>query len=231
MPDEIKIKDKDIVVPGEVLAVGKQFIGSKGTYREEDKIIASRLGVISIERDLIKLIPVSGRYIPKVNDKVIGRVIDLFLSGWQLDINSPYTANLSLKEATSEFVQKGADLRRYFEIGDNVVVGIFNVTSQKLVDVTTRSPGLKKLIGGRIIYVNPFKVPRIIGKEGSMVTLIKQMTGCNIVVGQNGVVWIDGEPEGELLAVEAIRKVEEESHLSELTDRVSKFLEKKTEKK
>ena len=44
-------------------------------------------------------------------------------------------------------------------------------------------------------------------------------------------VWIDGEPENEVIAVEAIKLVEAEAHKSGLTDRVSKFLEEKTGKK
>jgi len=81
-------------------------------------------------------------------------------------------------------------LTKYFDIGDYVMAKIINVTSQKLVDVTMKGPGLRKLKGGRIIQVNPYKVPRIIGKAGSMVTMIKDATGCRILVGQNGLVWI-----------------------------------------
>jgi exosome complex component RRP4 len=86
--------------------------------------------------------------------------------------------------------------------------------------------GLNKLKGGRIINVASNKVPRIVGKQGSMVSMIKDATKCNISVGQNGLVWINGTPDGELLAVKAIRKIEEESHLSGLTDRVKEFLDK-----
>ena len=85
--------------------------------------------------------------------------------------------------------------------------------------------GLQKLKGGRIISVASNKVPRIVGKEGSMVSMIKQETNCSILVGQNGLIWINGTPEGELLAVDSIRKIEEESHLSGLTDKIKEFLE------
>ena len=103
---------------------------------------------------------------------------------------------------------------------------IVNVTSQKLVDVTMKGPGLRKLKGGRIIEVNPHKVPRIIGKQGSMVMMIKDATKCNITVGQNGLIWIDGEPMNELLALQTIRKIEKESHMSGLTDKIKEYLEK-----
>jgi exosome complex component RRP4 len=69
-------------------------------------------------------------------------------------------------------------------------------------------------------------VPRIIGKQGSMVSMIKQYTNCRILVGQNGYVWIQGEdPSKELLAVQTIKKIEKEAHVPGLTDNVKAFLE------
>ena len=59
-----------------------------------------------------------------------------------------------------------------------------------------------------------------------MVSMVKQATGCKIVVGQNGLVWIDGEPDKELIAANAVKKIEEESHLSGLTDRIKVYLDK-----
>ncbi|MEK6946627.1 MAG: KH domain-containing protein, partial [Nanoarchaeota archaeon] len=97
--------------------------------------------------------------------------------------------------------------------------------SQKLIDVTMKGPGLRKLKGGRIIEVDANKVPRIIGKQGSMVVMIKEATQCNIIVGQNGLIWIDGGPMNELLAIQAIRKISAESHTTGLTDKIKGFLE------
>ena len=223
---KINVKDKDITVPGEVLAVGMDSFPGIGTYREGENIIASKLGLVQLDGRTIKLIPLSGRYIPKKYDTIICKVIDVSMNGWRLDTNSPYSAMLSMRDATSQFIVRGADLTKFFDIGDNVTCKIINVTSQKLVDVTMKGMGLRKLKGGRIINVASNKVPRIVGKQGSMVSMIKDATKCDITVGQNGLVWINGSPEGELLAVESIRKIEKESHLSGLTDRIEEFLEK-----
>ncbi len=228
MKEEVLAKDKEIVVPGETLAIGMSFLPGKGAYREEDKILAQKLGMVSIEGKVIKLIPLSGKYIPKLKDRVIGKVIDVLLTGWRLELNSPYSAVMTLKDATSEFIVRGADLTQYYSLEDYIVCQIVNVTSQKLIDVSMKGPGLRKLRGGRIIEVNSQKVPRIIGKDGSMVSMIKQATGCNIIVGQNGWIWLDGEPEKEVVAVKAIKKVEEEAHLGGLTDRMAAWLEKET---
>ena len=228
MTDLLKVKDRDIVVPGEILAVGLGFLPGKGTYRDGDKLIAGMLGMVSVENKVVKLISLSGKYIPKVYDKVIGKVIDVLMTGWRIDIGSAYSAVLNLKEATSEFIERGADLTRIYNLDDYVMVQITNVTSQKLVDVSSRGPGLRKLNGGRIIEVNPHKVPRLIGKEGSIVIMVKQATGCNILVGQNGWVWLEGEPEKEIIAVNTIRKIEEEAHHMGLTDKIKDYLEKVT---
>lgn len=224
---EILVADKSIVVPGEEVAAGMDFLPTEGVYRDGDKLVASRLGLFSVDGRLVKLIPLSGKYLPKKGDVIIGKVVDVLISGWRIDINSAYTAMLSMKDATSEFIARGADLTRYFNFGDYIVTNIVNVTSQNLVDLTMNGPGLRKLSEGRIITVAPNKVPRIIGKQGSMVSMIKDATGCKIIVGQNGIVWLQGEPEQEAIAVSAIRKIESESHISGLTERIKGFLDGK----
>ncbi|MGV8162656.1 MAG: exosome complex RNA-binding protein Rrp4 [Candidatus Nanoarchaeia archaeon] len=224
---ELLANDKDIVVPGQVIAKGLDFLPSQGTYRLNENIIANRVGLLSVEGKVLKTLQLSGRYLPQRNDIIIGKVDDILMSGWRFDINAPYSAVLPLKDASFDFIAKGVDLSRYFNLDDYAVLKITNVTSQNLVDVTAKGAGLKRLRGGAIVKVNPQKVPRIIGKKGTMVSLIKRATDCKIIVGQNGLVWIDGEPEMEVLAVSAIRKVEEQSHLQGVTESVKKFLEEK----
>ncbi len=226
MTSKLLTKDKDIVIPGEELAQGLDYLPGPGTYRDGDAIVASRLGLVTIEGKAIKLIILSGKYNPKAGDVIIGKIIDVSLMGWRVDINCAYTAMLSVKDATSEFIVKGADLTRYFDLDEYIVAGISNVTSQKLVDLTLKGPGLHKLHDGRIIEVNPNKVPRIIGKAGSMVTMIKEATKTRITVGQNGLVHVQGEPKDEIKAVKAIKMIEEESHISGLTDKIKAYLDK-----
>ena len=224
---ELKVKDKEIVVPGEVLAEGMDYLPSYGVFREQDKIIAMHLGLISISGRVIKLIPLSGRYIPKKEDIVIGKIADIGFSGWRVDIGWAFEANLGLKDATSEFIEKRADLTQYYDFGEIIAAQISHISGSKIIDLTMKGPGLRKLKGGKLIEVSSSKVPRVIGKQGSMVTLIKEKTNCKIVVGQNGKIWISGvSSESESLATNAIYKIQHESHLDGLTDRIKEFLEK-----
>lgn len=226
---ELKVKERDVVVPGEVLATGMDYLPSAGTYRLGEEIRCSRLGLVRLDGKVIKIIPLTGRYMPKIGDTIVGQVIDVLMSGWRLEVNTAYQAVLSMRDATSQFIERGSDLTKFYELGEYVVCKVSNVTSQKLLDVTMRGPGLRKLSGGRIVDVNPQKVPRIIGKEGSMIILIKENTGCKLVVGQNGLIWLEGEPAKENIAIEAIRKIEAEGHLPGLTERIKKFLKSKGE--
>lgn len=221
------VKEKDIVVPGEELASGIDYLPSNGTYRENDKIIASQIGLVSLDDKVIRIIPLSGRYAPKRNDMVIGKIVNMSFSGWLVDVGYAYEANLSLKEATSEYIERGADLTRFYDFGDLIVAKVLNVTKSKFIDLTMKGLGLRKLRSGRILEVTPTKVPRIIGKQGSMISMVKEATGCNITVAQNGRVWIQGEPEKELLAAKAIIKIDKEAHTEGLTEKVKKTLEVK----
>ncbi len=220
----ILVKDKDIVIPGEILAEGMDYLPGDNTYRAVENIYSKVLGLVSVAGRVIKITPLSGPYVPKVGDKIITKVIDIAMSGWRFDTGTAYTAMLNVKDASSRFIRNNEDLSKILAIGDYAVVKIIKVTSQNLIDLTMREPGLHKVGGGRIMKINSQKVPRVIGKLGSMISLIKSKTGCDITVGQNGFVWIKGTPEGELKAVEIIKLIEQKSHVEGLTDYIEKSI-------
>jgi len=222
---KLSVEQKDVVIPGEVLAEGMDYLPGDNTYRENDKIYAKIIGLVGINGRVIKITPLSGPYILQVGDKIICEITDIAMSGWRMDTGTAYTAMMNMKDASSRFIRNNEDLSKILAIGDFVVVKTTKVTSQFLIDVTMKEPGLHKISGGRIIKINSQKVPRVIGKQGSMVSLIKQKTGCDITVGQNGRVWLRGTPEGELLAERAILMIEKKSHHDGLTDKIEKFLD------
>jgi exosome complex component RRP4 len=76
-----------------------------------------------------------------------------------------------------------------------------------------------------ILDISPSKVPRVIGKNGSMIQMLKNSTGCRIYVGQNGRIWIDGELDNIIKAVKAVKLIEEEAHSMGLTEKIKKLLE------
>ena len=166
---EILVKERDIVIPGEALAEGLDYLPGDNTYRENNQIYSKVLGLVNISGRVLKITPLAGPYVLKVGDKIIAKVIDITMSGWRVDTNTAYSAMLNVKDASMRFIKKEEDLSKILAIGDHVVVKIINVTSQNLIDVTMKEPGLHKISGGRIVKINSQKVPRVIGKKGSMI--------------------------------------------------------------
>lgn len=213
---------REIVVPGELLAISGKRAGP-GTYSEGGKIFASQLGIKSVRPDMISVVPFSGQYMPLRGDLVVGKIVDVGASNWLVDINSPYPAPLHVNEVPWR-VEFG-ETRKFMSVGDVVLLKIVGSDEQKRIQITMQDHGLRKLTGGMVLEISPSKVPRVIGKNGSMIQMLKNMTGCRIYVGQNGRIWIDGDLDNIVKAVQAIRMIEEEAHAHGLTEKIKQLLE------
>jgi exosome complex component RRP4 len=221
--------DRKIVIPGEIIATGNDFLPGEGTEKKGEEIIALRYGLAEETNNLIKVISLSGPYIPRRGNVVIGKVENITFNGWILDIGTAETSFLSLMEVP-RYVNKD-ELDGVMDIGDMAVSKIWTI-NKRGIDLTIKGRGLGRIDDGMIIKINPNKVPRVIGKEGSMIKLIKDETGCNITVGQNGFIWIKGDKiEDELFAKKAVMFVTEKSFISGLTEEVKSWLDKEKEKK
>lgn len=225
--EESKDVKKDVkrrvVLPGELIGKKSGRKVGRGAYFERDNVFSKVLGVPRVRQNEISVIPLSGVYMPSVNDRIIGVITQVEISGWVVDINSPYDAFLPVSEGTDEFIDMSrTDLSRFFDIGDIIFCKVSKVTKTKNVRVSMMAHGARKLYGGITIKVTPSKIPRIIGRGGSMVNLIKEKTNCVIYTGQNGVVWIRGDNKDKV--IEAILTIERESHTVGLTDKIGKML-------
>lgn len=227
MSEKLYVADRAIVIPGELIAEGLEFLPSGKAYREGDKIYACTIGMVSVKGRVVKVIALTGRYMPKKGDAIIGKITAVLAGGWSADVNSAYAADLPLAEGTSEFIPRGADLTRFFDLNDYVFAEVTNVTETKFVKLTAAKRPYRRLKGGILTSISPVKVPRVIGKQGSMVKMIKDMSGCDVVVGQNGWIWIKGTPEKEALVELIIKKIEREAHIKGLTDKIKAMLEGK----
>ena len=222
------VEIRPIVLPGEFLEKKEGRKLGNNVYAEEDKVFSKVLGIPKITENTIDVIPLAGVYFPRPRDMVVGIISEVEVSGWFVDINSPYVAFLPLGEGVSEFVDiHRVDLSRYYDIGDIIYCRISKVTKNRIIQVTMKDLMARKLREGTIIHITPTKVPRVIGKGGSMINLIKQKTGCDILVGQNGRIWIRGKDKSK--AIEAIFMIERESHVYGLTEKIQKFLSEKDE--
>jgi exosome complex component RRP4 len=214
---------REIVVPGQTLT-SEDMRAGLGAYKVGDEIVSATLGIKNVDGTYASVIPLGGKYIPRVGDIVIGNIEDVGPSNWLIEIASPYPAPMHVNEVPWH-VEFG-ETTDFMKTGDVVIVRIIKVTMVGRVQVTMEGPGLRKLQGGQITTVPHTKVPRVIGTKGSMISLIKKYTGCRLVVGQNGRIWVDGEPDDILIAIGAIQMIAEHAHVHGLTNNVKEFLQK-----
>jgi len=215
---------REVVVPGDLLDESGSKSGP-GTYSAGGKIYAAVLGVKNMSHNGVSVIPLGGRYLPSQGDTIIGIINDIGPSNWMVDINSPYPAPLHVNEVPWR-VEFG-DTSRYLKLGDVVMLKILMVDESKKIQVTMNDSGLRKIEGGRLVEISYSKVSRVIGKSGSMIQMLKNMTDCRIFVGQNGRIWVDGDEGNSEVTVEAIKMIEAEAQSGNLTERVREFVEKR----
>ena len=216
--------ERKVVVPGEVIVVGDDYLPGEGARRDGEKVVSSRFGLAEIVGRVIRVLSLFGTFIPRRGNVIIGRVTDVTFRGWVIDVDAAAAGFLALDECP-RFINPD-EMDRFLAIGDIVSAKIWNVKT-KGCDLTLDGKGLGKLEGGFIFRVIPSRVPRIIGREGSMIKLINDESNCKITVGQNGLVWIKGDNiEDELLAKKAILFTAEKSFIHGLTDKVKEFIEK-----
>lgn len=210
--------ERTIVVPGEVISSGEDILPGDGTVREGDDIVAGRYGLAEKVGRVVKIIPLSGAYVPRRNNVVLGRVSDIMHSGWLVDIDTASNAFLPLAE-TPRFINKN-EMDQFLNIGDMIAAKIWS-TNGRSIDLAMKGRGLGKLEGGFAFRINPSRVPRVIGKEGSMIGLIKEHTGCNVTIGQNGWVWIKGnDMNSEIKARGAIEFIADKVYVNGLTEKM-----------
>jgi exosome complex component RRP4 len=222
---------KQLVTPGEMLAEG-DYLPGENTYVEAGKIYASRIGLVDADNKKVNVVALRAFYVPKMGDIVIGTIIEVGFNGWTVDIKAPYTAMLRASDVLARpFKPQNDELSQVLNAGDLIVAKIASYDRAHDPQLTVGEPGLGKITRGQIIKVTPSKIPRVIGRKGSMISMIKQETGCQIILGVNGVILVTGKnTEDEELAMMAIKKIEEESHTTGLTDRITQLLKEEKSK-
>ncbi len=213
------------VIPGDKIVEGN-YRPIMNVIRSGNALIATRIGIAEAGRDGVKVIPLSGVYVPRVNDLVIGKIVDHTSLSWEVDINSCFSANLPASDVFGrDFSPARDDMTKHLAVGDMITarVAAFDRTRDPMLTLQDRDLG--KIPRGELLKISATRVPRLIGKRGSMIQTIEQATQTRVLIGQNGIVVVTGRsPEGIEQAVKAIRIVEEEAHTSNLTQRIKVLL-------
>ncbi len=216
------MNENQFVLPGDVIVTG-DYRPEQNVILEGNRLMSTATGFSEIKDDLVTVTPLTGLYTPKTDDLIIGKIVSHNALSWQVDINSYYSGILTASDIFGkDYSPSRDDLSLKLKTGDIILARIANVNSRDPL-ITIIGENLGKIDSGELIKISSTKIPRL---TGSVIQTIEASTNATITVGQNGFIVVScDETNGLLKALAAIRMVDEQAHLVDLTDKVKKMLE------
>jgi exosome complex component RRP4 len=229
---------REIVTPGMVISTDPAVNAGRGAIKTDQGIISLFVGLKEVRGRFVNVVPLRGLYNPQIGDKVIGRIVNKTPVKWLVDINSKFLATLKPQDAVARSRDSRGGPRSYgsykpprqdaletYTLGDIIICKILSGDRLNEPEITTLGQDLGKVTNGYIVTIPPPKIPRIIGKKGSMISLIKKHLNCKIFVAQNGRIWFKGKSaEYDRLLMDIVHKIEDEAHTTGLTDRINYYI-------
>jgi len=219
-------RQRPIVVPGEYVGDSRFHVPGLNVLKLSDRMLSTTVGLVRTDGKHVDVVALKSFYQPKAGDLVVGIVKEPTVAGWIIDINSPFLAFLPLSEYPEKRIRLSRDsMRRILEAG-TVVVGLVKEASIFSSPVITlKGKGLGVVSNGFLLSITASKVPRLIGKKGSMLSTIERGANVKLTVGQNGRLIVHSEDLNIVTKVrEVIGMIEKESHVYGLTERVEALL-------
>lgn len=204
---------RKIVIPGELVTTERKRLG-QNVFLRDGKIFSDSVGFVEETDTTASVVALEGFYNPQPGDVVVGIVASEKFSVYLVDINSFYLSTVSKKELRDPLQPLSIVSAKVIKINELKEIELGNV---------------RVLFGGEVFDVNPIKVPRVIGRNGSMLEILKKWTKANFFVGRNGKIWASN---GNLLLLKlAVKMIADRAHEENLTNRIAEFLEKEVSKK
>ena len=217
-------ESRDIVIPGDVLFEGRTRTGDN-TYRSQGKVCATRIGLVEYGRGIVSVIALEAGYNPLIGDLIVGEVLDINLGRWAVNIDAPTPAVLNVPDAIDAPFRPDIVMPDILDVGDTLVAKVVDMDRRRTPILSLLGRDLGKVENGFTVRITPSKIPRLIGKKGSMVNMILKETGCRITIGQNGRVLIQGRTrEQEEIVVNVVNRIEREAHTTGLTNRIQEYM-------
>tara|TARA_B100001013_G_scaffold338060_1_gene258719 strand:+ start:1271 stop:1942 length:672 start_codon:yes stop_codon:yes gene_type:complete len=215
------------VLPGDVISNGSSSL-KQNVILEGDKLVSTTIGFTEINDGVVDVIALTGLYTSEVDDLVIGKIVSHNSLSWEVDINSSYRAMLPASDIFGkDYSPSRDDLSLKLIIGDIVLARIVNSDSRRPL-ITINGQNLGKIDDGELIKISPAKVPRLIGKHGSMIQSIEESTGASITIGQNGwVIFKSDNPISLKKAIASIKMADLILYDDNLEEKIQNMLDEK----
>ena len=213
------------VLPGDIIVTG-DYTPEQNVIIDGDRAISTTVGFSEVNDNRVGVISLTGFYIPKIDDLVIGKVISFSALSWEIDINSYYSAILPASDIFGrDFTSSRDNLSLKLAKGDLIAARIVNTGSREPL-ITISGQDLGKIDSGELVKISPSKIPRLIGKQGSMIQAIEGATNSSITIGQNGLIILNNDNNSGLeRATRAIKMIEINLYEPNLEEKIQNLLD------
>ena len=216
------------VLPGDVITTAPLRLHGNVAL-EGKRILSTAIGLSDVSYDSVRVIPLSGIYLPKVDDLVIGLIKYIHGNSWFADINSCYEGMLLAKDVFGRGSNATLDeMKASLDKSDLILARIANSdrTREPLLSISGQNLG--KIDSGELVKISPTKIPRLIGKHGSMIQTIEASTNATITIGQNGLIVLKcDDTTGLKKAVKSIKMMDKALHNTNLEEKIQNILDEK----
>jgi len=176
------------VLPGDFITTSPLRL-QDNVVLDGKRIISTTIGLSDVSTDNVRVISLTGIYIPKIDDLIIGKIESIFGNSWFADINSCYKGMLLGQDVFGRgSYPTNSEMKNRLDKGDIIFAKIANFDRQREPLISIADNNLGKIDSGELIKISPSKIPRLIGKHGSMIQTIEASTNISITVGQNGLI-------------------------------------------
>lgn len=211
--------NQKVTIPGQLLSENKEN-ANFGTYIKDNKLYSCIFGIVN-DKNKISVTPFKSKYLPSYKDFIIGIVINVTPMNWIFDINSPYNGLLHVSEYPKRI--ESSKMPKLMGIGDAAILRIVDVSIMKKVELTMKEGGLGCILEGRILTIPSSKVFSIIGHDSNIISMLRSSSECDIFVGRNGRIWINGPIRNMNKLENAIDYIVENSEQQDLIDIVAQL--------
>ncbi|KAG9390137.1 exosome complex component RRP40 [Carpediemonas membranifera] len=190
-------------------------LGRGFAFDPERKVVVTRnTGIVRLltrkEQDMevgtVSLLNRTRRYVPRVNDVVVGVITDRFANLFRVDIGAQSTATMS--NLASNKATKLSPLT--LAIGDVVYCRVVAADGDMDAEVTMKDPTTSgegifgQLKGGYLFYVSRDVTDVLLSRDEEAASLVSRLKEClpphELALGYNGAVYAIGEAKTVLLA-------------------------------
>ena len=217
---------KQYVIPGDVITTSPLRL-RENVMLDGKKIIATSIGLTNIYDDSVRVIPLSAVYLPKIDDIVIGKITSIFGNSWFADINSCYEGMLLGQDVFGRGSSPTmSDMKSRLDIGDLICAKIANFDRSREPLISIADQNLGKIDSGELVKISPPKIPRLIGKHGSMIQTIESSTDTSITIGQNGLIVLKSESGSNLdKIIKVFKMLDSTTDDSNMDEKIQKILD------